>query len=277
MPAASPRQAGSSAAAPDRQPKGVRAGGASEDAPPRPLDPEAGADGCGRGLRRRLQTHPGAGRRSGVRGIGRVQRSEGRAGCHRTDRVRADARAPDRQRFPKSFPEINVRMVLVGPQREPGRRPCRHGRARRRVAGQQHDRDTGGFDPRVVCGSPGTSRPMARRRRRPISPISPASPSPAWHRGRLGRSITWRSLAQAPPPRCRLNVNTAEAAIDAAIAGVGITHVLSYQVARAVADGKAADRPPRIRGRSHAGQPLHAGRDSCRSSCGGSSTSPGRA
>jgi DNA-binding transcriptional LysR family regulator len=36
---------------------------------------------------------------------------------------------------------------------------------------------------------------------------------------------------------CRLNVNTAEAAIDAAIAGVGLTHVLSYQIARAVVEG----------------------------------------
>ena len=40
------------------------------------------------------------------------------------------------------------------------------------------------------------------------------------------------------PPRCRLQVNTAEAAIDAAIAGVGVTRVLSYQVARALAEGK---------------------------------------
>jgi len=37
--------------------------------------------------------------------------------------------------------------------------------------------------------------------------------------------------------RSRLAVNTAEAAIDAAIAGVGITRVLSYQAAIALADG----------------------------------------
>jgi DNA-binding transcriptional LysR family regulator len=36
----------------------------------------------------------------------------------------------------------------------------------------------------------------------------------------------------------RFSVNTAEAAVDAAIAGVGVTRVLSYQAARAVADGK---------------------------------------
>jgi DNA-binding transcriptional LysR family regulator len=38
--------------------------------------------------------------------------------------------------------------------------------------------------------------------------------------------------------KSRLNVNTAEAAIDAAIAGIGITHVLSYQVAQAISEGK---------------------------------------
>ena len=40
------------------------------------------------------------------------------------------------------------------------------------------------------------------------------------------------------PIRVRLAVNTAEAAVDAAIAGVGVTRVLSYQAAQAVAEGK---------------------------------------
>jgi DNA-binding transcriptional LysR family regulator len=39
------------------------------------------------------------------------------------------------------------------------------------------------------------------------------------------------------PVHSRLVVNTAEAAVDAAIAGVGITRVLSYQAARAIRDG----------------------------------------
>jgi DNA-binding transcriptional LysR family regulator len=39
------------------------------------------------------------------------------------------------------------------------------------------------------------------------------------------------------PIRSRLSVNTAEAAIDAAIADVGITRVLSYQIANAQRDG----------------------------------------
>ncbi|MCB1359364.1 MAG: LysR family transcriptional regulator [Maritimibacter sp.] len=40
------------------------------------------------------------------------------------------------------------------------------------------------------------------------------------------------------PIRSRMVVNTAEAAIDAAAAGVGVARVLSYQVAGAVADGR---------------------------------------
>ena len=40
------------------------------------------------------------------------------------------------------------------------------------------------------------------------------------------------------PLRSRLSVNTAEAAIDGAAAGLGVTRVLSYQVAQAVLDGR---------------------------------------
>jgi DNA-binding transcriptional LysR family regulator len=40
------------------------------------------------------------------------------------------------------------------------------------------------------------------------------------------------------PVRSRLTVNTAEAAIDGAAAGLGVTRVLSYQVAQAVADSR---------------------------------------
>ncbi|ULR42926.1 LysR family transcriptional regulator [Rhizobium sp. K102] len=41
----------------------------------------------------------------------------------------------------------------------------------------------------------------------------------------------------AVPIRSRLAVNTAEAAVDAAVAGLGVTRVLSYQAARAAAAG----------------------------------------
>ena len=40
------------------------------------------------------------------------------------------------------------------------------------------------------------------------------------------------------PVRSRLSVNTAEAAIDGAAAGLGVTRVLSYQVEQAVTDGR---------------------------------------
>ena len=46
----------------------------------------------------------------------------------------------------------------------------------------------------------------------------------------------------------RLVVNTAEAAIDAAIAGVGITRVLSYQIANAIAGRRPCVSTSRIRG-----------------------------
>jgi DNA-binding transcriptional LysR family regulator len=59
----------------------------------------------------------------------------------------------------------------------------------------------------------------------------------------LAAGATWvfqprSGVAKSVRPLCRLRVNTAEAAIDAAAAGVGLTNVLSYQVARPVAEGK---------------------------------------
>ena len=57
-------------------------------------------------------------------------------------------------------------------------------------------------------------------------------------------SATWSFVApgsrteRAVPIHSRLSVNTAEAAIDAAVAGIGLTRVLSYQAAKAVAESK---------------------------------------
>lgn len=57
----------------------------------------------------------------------------------------------------------------------------------------------------------------------------------------LGSPSTWTftngASEMSVPVRSRLSVNTAEAAIDAAIAGMGVTRVLSYQIADAVAAG----------------------------------------
>jgi DNA-binding transcriptional LysR family regulator len=66
----------------------------------------------------------------------------------------------------------------------------------------------------------------------------------------------------ALPSRPRLTVNTAEAAIDAAIAGVGLIHVLSYQAARPIAEGTLKrvledfEPEPRPVSLMHAGQGL---------------------
>lgn len=44
--------------------------------------------------------------------------------------------------------------------------------------------------------------------------------------------------SQGIRPLCRLKINTAEAAIDAAIAGIGVTNVMSYQVVKPVCERK---------------------------------------
>jgi DNA-binding transcriptional LysR family regulator len=89
---------------------------------------------------------------------------------------------------------------------------------------------------RVACGSPayfaehGTpKKPGELSAHRCIAFEGRTSPD-IWTFG-AGKS------AVSVPVRFRLVVNTAEAAIDAAVAGVGITRVLSYQVASAISDG----------------------------------------
>ena len=86
---------------------------------------------------------------------------------------------------------------------------------------------------RVVCASPD----YLERRGRPQNPaeladhdvvtFSALAPSEAWTFGK-------GAAARPASTRARLTVNTAEAAIDAAIAGLGLTRVLSYQIADAV-------------------------------------------
>jgi len=91
---------------------------------------------------------------------------------------------------------------------------------------------------RIVCASPeylathGTPRTPDDLARHDCVMFSARASGNAWNfkaDGRRAKSIS---------PLCRLQVNTAEAAIDAAVAGVGITNVLSYQAAHAVGEGK---------------------------------------
>ncbi len=90
---------------------------------------------------------------------------------------------------------------------------------------------------RVVCGSPDylTARGV------PKNPIDLVDHDCITFEG-MAMADGWRFGDGKPgtivPIRSRLTVNTAEAAIDAAVAGLGLTRVLSYQVATALREGR---------------------------------------
>ncbi len=91
---------------------------------------------------------------------------------------------------------------------------------------------------RVVCASPDYLAAHGR----PRKPQDLAEHMCVTFTG-LASGATWLFNARAGGgktgrPLCRLKINTAESAIDAAIAGVGLTNVLSYQVARPMAEGR---------------------------------------
>lgn len=90
----------------------------------------------------------------------------------------------------------------------------------------------------VVCGSPqflaryGTPRRPEDLERMPCVAFEALGTTPIWTFAAHGRLA-----AQAAHVQVRLAVNTAEAAIDAAIAGAGLVRALSYQAAGAVETG----------------------------------------
>jgi DNA-binding transcriptional LysR family regulator len=92
---------------------------------------------------------------------------------------------------------------------------------------------------RVVCGSPayfaahGTPRTPDDLTEHMCVTFTAIASGTTWVFNPKGGKKT-----KGVRPLCRLRINTAEAAIDAAVAGVGVTNVLSYQVAKAVAEGK---------------------------------------
>jgi DNA-binding transcriptional LysR family regulator len=90
----------------------------------------------------------------------------------------------------------------------------------------------------VVCGSPD----YLARHGNPQTPGDLATQSCIAFESQTSGAHVWTFAAAdselSIPVQPRLSVNTAEAAIDAAIAGVGVTRVLSYQVALEVADGR---------------------------------------
>jgi DNA-binding transcriptional LysR family regulator len=111
---------------------------------------------------------------------------------------------------------------------------------------------------RVTCGSPDyfalrgiPARPEDLAHHDCIA-ADVLNSSDTWHFG-SGRS----EVAVAIHPRMR--VTTAEAAIDAAVAGIGVARLLSYQIARALGDGNLIlaledfEPPPRPVNLLHAG------------------------
>jgi DNA-binding transcriptional LysR family regulator len=90
---------------------------------------------------------------------------------------------------------------------------------------------------RVICASPD----YFHRRGAPASPDDLADHDCITFAG-ITSPARWtfegRDGAQSVAVRSRLVVTTAEAAVDAAVAGLGITRLLSYQVAAALAAGQ---------------------------------------
>lgn len=96
-----------------------------------------------------------------------------------------------------------------------------------------------GAERRIICGSPdffarhGTPKTPDDLIGLPAVAFNAAATTASWDFAVLGSKAT-----QTIPIRVRLSVNTAEAAVDAAIAGVGVTRLLHYQAAHAIAGGK---------------------------------------
>jgi DNA-binding transcriptional LysR family regulator len=139
--------------------------------------------------------------------------------------------------FLQAYPETNVRLILADRLLH---LMDDHIDLALRIATLPDSSDVAvkvGTIRRVVCASPD----YLERRGRPQVPaelanhdvvtFSALAPSEAWTFGK-------GAAARPATSRSRLTVNTAEAAIDAAIAGVGLTRVLSYQIADAVSAGR---------------------------------------
>lgn len=113
---------------------------------------------------------------------------------------------------------------------------------------------------RVVCASPaylqrfGTPQGLADLQAHRCVTFDGLDASDAW------TFATGDGTRRAVPVRSRLTVSTADAAIAAALLGVGLTRVLSYQVAEALRDGRLvrvlpdAEPPPVPASLIHPGQ-----------------------
>ena len=139
--------------------------------------------------------------------------------------------------FLATFPDINVQMVLSDRNAD---LIDDHIDMAVRIGALPDSRMVAtrvGVVRRVVCASPtflaahGTLKTPDDLAATPCITFGNMVPGSSWlFAGKNKRAV------RHVPVQARLAVNTAEAAIDAAIAGVGITQVLSYQVAQAIKD-----------------------------------------
>jgi DNA-binding transcriptional LysR family regulator len=138
--------------------------------------------------------------------------------------------------FLKTYPEIDVRMVLtdrVVPLLE------EHIDVALRIAELADSNFVAapiGTVRRVVCASPAYFAEHGT----PTTPLQLATHACITFEQMTSRQV-WSFMSGkseiAVPVRSRLAVSTAEAAVDAAVAGVGITRVVSYQMADALRAG----------------------------------------
>jgi DNA-binding transcriptional LysR family regulator len=138
--------------------------------------------------------------------------------------------------FLKAYPDIDLRLVLTDRVanlfEEPADLAVRIGE----LADSSLIAAKLGSIRRVICASPA----YLAARGTPQSPYELGAHDCITFEGLMSpKSWTFRAGKSdiTVPIHSRLTVNTAEAAIDAAIAGVGISRVLSYQIAQALESG----------------------------------------
>jgi DNA-binding transcriptional LysR family regulator len=138
--------------------------------------------------------------------------------------------------FIKAYPDIDLRLILadrvINLFEEPADLAVRIGL----LADSSLMAAKLGSIRRVVCASPD----YFAARGKPQSPHELGAHDCITFEGLMSpKSWTFRAGKTdiAVPVHSRLTVNTAEAAIDAAIAGVGIVRALSYQIAQAAGNG----------------------------------------
>ncbi len=95
-----------------------------------------------------------------------------------------------------------------------------------------------GSERRITCGSPaffarhGTPKSPQDLSGLPVISFDTFAPATSW-----SFAVSGAKGERDIPVHARLSVNTAEAAVDAAVAGIGVTRILFYQAASAIAAG----------------------------------------